>query len=55
MVYRIYITDALKILGNLSVRYADYIKDDVHEASPEDIISRISFKLEKAGNRDESI
>lgn len=49
-VYRIYITDALKILGRLNVRYIDYVQPNTKpEETPEEIIGRIRGKLSGRG------
>lgn len=54
LTYRIYVTDALKVLGRLEVRYYDYIRQDKQEErTPEEIIARISDKLRRA--EDESV
>ena len=39
--YQIYITDALKIIGGLNIRYVDMLKPQAVEESPEDIIERM--------------
>lgn len=52
--YRFYVTDALKAIGNLNLRYADIIKDDaVEDADPDEIISRIRGKLKRLGKEPE--
>lgn len=52
--YRIYLTDALKSIGGLNVRYADLIDNKpVREENPDDIKNRLKAKL--GGLRDESI
>lgn len=49
-VYRIYVTDALKVLGHLNVRYIDYVKpNNKPEDTPEEIINRIRGKLSRRG------
>lgn len=51
--YRIYLTDALKAIGGLNVRYADLINSDVkEEANPEEIKNRL---LGKIGELNESV
>ena len=48
-VYRYYVTDALKILGNIEVRYADVLKwDDEPKETSESIIERIRGKLSES-------
>ena len=51
--YRIYVTDALKVLSGIEVRYADFVKEtpDPKESSDE-IIDRMRRKL---GGNDESV
>lgn len=39
--YQIYITDALKIIGGLNIRYVDMLKPQEVEESPEEIIERM--------------
>lgn len=39
--YQIYITDALKIIGGLNIRYVDMLKPQAVEESPEEIIERM--------------
>lgn len=52
--YRFYVTDALKAIGNLNLRYADIIKTDaVEDANPDEIISRIRGKLKRLGKEPE--
>ena len=55
LTYRIYLTDALKVVANLEVRYADYVLPQKKAEEPEQIIDRISDKLKKAEEDDESI
>lgn len=49
--YRIYITDALKILGHMNIRYVDMLNGDPNELeetrSDEDIKAHICELLEK--------
>jgi len=46
--YRIYVTDALKVLGGLNIRYADLFKpEETRTAS--DIKISIKSKLKKMG------
>ena len=48
--YRFYVTDALKAIGHLNIRYADIIKADAASgADSDEIISRIKGKLERLG------
>lgn len=48
--YRIYVTDSLKIIGNLDIRFYDLLRPGVEETrTPEEIIENISAKLMKAG------
>jgi len=47
-VYRIYMTDALKAVGNLNRRYIDYFKAPEKRTSDE-IISKLRQGLEKIG------
>lgn len=54
LTYRIYLTDALKVLARLEVRFADYVLPKRKQEEPEHIISRIKDKL-KAEKKDESI
>lgn len=46
--YRFYITEALRAIGGLNVRYADIIEDNpvVNNRSPENIINNLSKKLD---------
>lgn len=46
--YRYYITDALKILGGLNIRFADLFKPEETRTSDE-IIGGIKDKLQKLG------
>ena len=49
-IYRVYITDGLKAIGNLNARYADLIKfNPQNYESAEDVIKRLSDKLQKIG------
>jgi len=44
--YRIYVTDALKVLGNLNMRYADMLKKPhVETRTKEEIVDSIRRKL----------
>jgi len=46
--YRIYVTDALKIIGSLNGRYIDFIKAKrakVETRTPEEIIATIRRKI----------
>lgn len=48
--YRIYVTDALRLIGRLNIRYFDMINPGVEETrTAEEIIDSISAKLAKAG------
>ena len=48
--YRIYVTDSLKLIGHLNIRYFDMVKPGVEETrTAEEIIDSISAKLAKAG------
>ena len=48
--YRIYVTDALKIIGRIDQRYYDFIKPRVVETrTADEIISNIKEKLIKLG------
>ncbi len=46
--YRIYVTDGLKVLGGLNVRYADLFKPE-EKRTAEEIISGISDRLNRLG------
>lgn len=50
--YRAYITDALKAMGNLNVRYMDYFKP-IETRTADEIISGISGKLSNLGGNKE--
>lgn len=39
--YQIYITDALKIIGGLNIRYVDMLKPQAAQESAEEIIERM--------------
>lgn len=39
--YQIYVTDALKIIGGLNIRYVDMLKPQAAQESPEEIIERM--------------
>lgn len=46
MIYRIYVTDSLKAIGQLDVRYYDFIKNTpIETRSAEEIIDHIKGKL----------
>ena len=48
--YRIYVTDALKIMGNLNLRYADMVAPPPEETrSAEEIKQSIKDKLAQLG------
>lgn len=47
-------TDAVKFMGNLNIRYIDYFKP-IETRTPEDIIANIRAGLEKIGGNSESI
>ena len=49
--YRIYVTDALKALGNLNARYFDWVNDDVpvETRTSAEIIGGIKDKLRNLG------
>lgn len=49
--YRIYVTDGLKHIAGLTVRWADVVKIDSHkeQRSAEEIIEDIGNKLERIG------
>lgn len=49
LTYRIYMTDAMKGLAKIEVRYADYVLPKRIKEAPEKIINRISGILQKAG------
>ena len=50
--YRIYVTDALKIIGRIDQRYYDFVRPTkVETRTAEEIISSISEKLKKAGGQ----
>lgn len=49
--YRNYVTDALKVIGNLNIRYADLFKPE-ETRTAEEIISGISDKLNRLGGGD---
>lgn len=53
-VYRIYMTDAVKYMGNLNMRYIDYFKP-IETRTPEDIIENIRAGLERIGGNGESV
>lgn len=50
--YRVYVTDGLKVLGGLNIRYADLFKPE-EKRTAEDIIGNISGKLKKLGGKNE--
>ena len=43
--YQFYITDALKLIGGLNLRYADLIRPQTAGESPEDIIERVKREI----------
>ena len=46
--YRFYVTDALKIIGGLNMRYADIVKPEPEETrTGEEIIEDITAKLRR--------
>lgn len=48
--YRIYVTDSLKIIGRIDQRYYDFIRPaKVETRTADEIISNIKEKLMKAG------
>ena len=49
-----YVTDGLKILGGLNIRYADIFKPE-EKRSADEIIGGISEKLSRLGGNDEPI
>ena len=53
-VYRIYMTDALKAIGNLRIRYIDYFKPEETRTADE-IIDHLRSGLERIGGANESI
>ena len=48
LAYRYYVTDALKVLGGLNIRFADLFKPEETRTSDE-IIGGIKNKLQKLG------
>lgn len=50
--YRVYVTDGLKVLGGLNIRYADLFKPE-EKRTAEEIIGGISTKLEQLGGNKE--
>jgi hypothetical protein len=48
LAYRIYVTDALKVLGGLNIRFADLFKPEETRTAGE-IIGGIRDKLQKMG------
>ena len=49
--YRMYVTDALRVGYDLNMRYADMIREGkVVQESPEEIKARIKGKIRKLGN-----
>ena len=45
-VYRFYVTDSLKAIGNLDVRYYDFVKEEKTETrTADEIISDLKAKL----------
>ena len=52
--YRIYISDALKAIGSLNIRYVEMLKQSsATNADPEEIKERICSKLEQLGKEQE--
>lgn len=50
LAYRIYVTDALKVIGGLNARYFDVIDDTPpDDKTPEEVIGRIGGKLAALG------
>lgn len=48
LAYRIYVTDSLKVIGNLNIRYYDYIKDVPEETrTAGEVIDHIRGKLKE--------
>lgn len=49
--FKVYVTDALKIFGQLNMRYYDVISSKVEKPteSREEIINRLSKKLDEIG------
>ena len=47
--YRLYVSDSLKVIGRLNIRYADVIakKKDTDNRTADEIISSIKTKLRK--------
>lgn len=43
--YQIYVTDALKIIGGLNIRYIEMMQPEQPEETPEEIIEKIKLKL----------
>lgn len=50
--YRVYVTDGLKVLGGLNIRYADLFKPE-EKRTAEEIVSSISEKLGRLGGDSE--
>jgi len=50
--YRVYVTDGLKVLGGLNIRYADLFKPE-EKRTAEEIVSSISEKLDRLGGDSE--
>ena len=49
--YRIYMTDALKVIGGLNLRYAEYLEPPTPETrTEEEIVSHINNGLKKLKN-----
>ena len=51
-IYRIYVTDSLKVFGDFSIRYVDLFGEK-EERTGEEIISTIQGKLAKIGGETE--
>lgn len=47
--YRIYVTDALKALGGLDIRYADIVYGETETRTADEIIDNITSKIIKMG------
>lgn len=50
--FRVYVTDGLKVLGGLNIRYADLFKPE-EKRTAEEIISGISERLNRLGGENE--
>lgn len=47
--YRFYVTDALKAIGSLNIRYADIVNPVKETRSAGEIINNLKDKLDKIG------